>query len=191
MGPSLGHLGGFLAVRMNGEALPLDHGSPIRLAVPGWYGCAWIKWVRELRVVSSSEPATSQMKEFATRTHQTAVHELARDYAPPAIETAATPVRVEKRRGDTGLEYRIVGIVWGGPRPVSRLAIRFSEGDAWKTFDLCPSPKTSATWALWTYSWKPAGPGRYSIALRVPDAAVPQRRLDMGWYVRDVVIDEV
>ena len=56
---SLERLGAFLAVRMNGEPLPLDHGRPVRLAVPGWYGCAWIKWVDEIRVVGTGEPATS------------------------------------------------------------------------------------------------------------------------------------
>ena len=111
---SLPRLGAFLAVRMNREALPADHGKPVRLVVPGWYGCAWIKWVNELRLVSDREPATSQMKEFAGRTHQSARHDLAADYTAPDIQTAATPIRVEKRRVPGGLEYRIVGIVWGG-----------------------------------------------------------------------------
>ena len=80
---SLDRLGAFLAVRMNGEPLPLDHGRPVRLVVPGWYGCAWIKWVDQIRLVGAGEPATSQMKEFAGRTHQSARHDLARDFAPP------------------------------------------------------------------------------------------------------------
>ena len=104
---------------MNGEPLPLDHGRPVRLAVPGWYGCAWIKWVNEIRLVGADEPATSQMKEFAGRTHQTARHDLARDYIAPEIETAAVPIRVERRRTAAGIEYRMVGIVWGG-RPARR-----------------------------------------------------------------------
>jgi Oxidoreductase molybdopterin binding domain len=176
---------------MNGRALPLDHGRPVRLAVPGWYGCAWIKWIDEIRLVDASEPATSQMREFAARTHQSAVHDLASAYAPPVIQTAATAVRVEKRLGASGLEYRVVGIVWGGTRAVDRLAIRFGDADAWKPFDVCPTPGTAAIWSLWTYRWKPAAPGLYSIALKVPDTAVPQRRLDSGYYVRQVRIDEV
>ena len=188
---SLDPLGAFLAVRMNGQPLPADHGAPVRLAVPGWYGCAWIKWVDEIRLVDASEPATSQMKEFAVRTHQTAVHDLARDYAPPSIQTAATPIRVEKRVGTAGLEYRVVGIVWGGARPVDRLAIRFNDGDPWQPFDICPAPASSATWSLWSYRWKPAAPGVYTIALQVPDRSVPQRRLDSGYYVRQVKIEEV
>ncbi|MGH9172754.1 MAG: molybdopterin-dependent oxidoreductase, partial [Vicinamibacterales bacterium] len=42
---TLERLGAFLAVRMNGEPLTPNHGAPVRLVVPGWYGCSWIKWV--------------------------------------------------------------------------------------------------------------------------------------------------
>ena len=188
---ALDRLGAFLAVGMNGGSLPLDHGHPVRLVVPGWYGCTWIKWVTEIRVVGAREPATSQMKEFAGRTHQTDVHELASAYAPAAIDTAATPIRVEQRRTGAGLEYRVVGITWGGSRPVSRLAIRFGGDEFWRPFDVCPVPRTAAIWALWAYRWKPTRPGVYDIALRVPDPSVPQRRLEMGYYVRQVRIDEV
>ena len=106
------------------------------------------------------------MKEFAGRTHQTARHDLALDYAAPDIQTAAMPIRVEKRRMPGGLEYRIVGIVWGGSKPVDRLAIRFGADDPWKPFSICPTP-TTRVWSLWEYCG-----GRlsaiYSISLRVP-----------------------
>ncbi len=131
---SIDQLGAFLAIRMNGEPVPADHGKPVRLAVPGWYGCSWIKWVNEIRLVGPDEPATSQMVEFAARTHQSAPHKYARDYAPADIHTAATPVRVEKRKGPNGLEYRIVGIVWGGAKPVDRLAIRFANDQPFTPF---------------------------------------------------------
>ena len=188
---TLDQLGAFFAVGMNREPVPLDHGKPVRLVVPGWYGCAWIKWVNEIRLVGPDEPATGQMREFAGRTHQISRHDLARDYAPAAIHTAATPVRIEKRRGPAGLEYRIVGIVWGGTRPVDRLEIRFGATDAWKPFSICPLPRTHMEWSLWEYRWKPDTAGLYRIALRIPDLTVPQRRLDGGYYVRDVTIDEV
>jgi hypothetical protein len=147
--------------------------------------------VDEIRLVRASEPATSQMKEFAARTHQTAVHDLAGDYAPAVIDTAATPIRVEKLRTSSGVEYRVVGIVWGGAHPVSRLAIRFGGDTSWRPFDVCPTPTTTAVWSLWSYRWKPVRPGIYDIALRVPDPSVPQRRLDMGYYLRQVRIDDV
>ena len=199
---SLEKLGAFLAVRMNGEAVPADHGKPVRLVVPGWYGCTWIKWVNEIRLVGPDEPATTQMVEFANRTHQAEPFKLAKDYTPADIQTAATPVRVEKRRTPAGIEYRIVGIIWGGTKAVDRLAIRiqasgpkpqaFSDTKGeFQPFAVCPTPKTHAMWSLWEYRWKPTVAGTYDIALKVADASVPQRRLETGYYMRQVTIEEI
>jgi DMSO/TMAO reductase YedYZ molybdopterin-dependent catalytic subunit len=188
---TLDKLAPFLAIKMNGVAVPDDHGRPVRLVVPGWYGCTWIKWVNEIRLVGPDEPATTQMVEFANRTHQTEPHKYARDYTPADIQTAATPVRVEKRKTPAGLEYRIVGIVWGGTKPVDRLQIRFGENDTFKPFAVCPAPTTHTMWHLWEYRWKPAAPGTYDIALEVADQSVPQRRLKTGYYMRQVKIEEV
>jgi DMSO/TMAO reductase YedYZ molybdopterin-dependent catalytic subunit len=184
-------LGAFLAVRMNGAPVPDDHGKPVRLCVPGWYGCTWIKWVNEIRLVGPDEPATTQMVEFANRTHQAMPHKFARDYTPADIQTAATPVRVEKRKTAAGLEYRIVGIVWGGQQPVDRLSIRFAKDQAFTPFSVCPAPRTHVMWHLWEYRWRPAAPGTYEISLEVPDQSVPQRRLKSGYYRRQVTIDDV
>ncbi len=176
---------------MNGQALTPDHGAPVRLAVPGWYGCAWIKWVDEIRWVVGDEPATSQMREFAGRTHQNGVPVLARDYEAPAIDTAAMPIRVEQRRVDGRLEYRVVGIVWGGTGIVDRLVIRFGTRDPGTPVRVCPPPSTHHTWALWTHRWRPAEPGYYDITLKAADPAVRTRRLDLSFYIRRVRIDEV
>lgn len=187
----LDRLGAFLAVRMNGAPLVPDHGAPVRLVVPGWYGCAWIKWVDELRLVNDNEQATSQMREFAARTHQRGVPAVASEYEAPVIDLAATPIRVEKRRVDGRIEYRIVGIVWGGDRTVNRLAIRFRAGDPPTAFDVCPPPRTHRTWSLWSYRWRPTERGIYTIGLSAVDPTVRTRRLDLSYYVRRVTIDEV
>ena len=188
---TLDKLGAFLAIKMNGVGVPDDHGKPVRLVVPGWYGCTWIKWVNEIRLVGPDEPATTQMVEFANRTHQTDPHKYAREYTPADIQTAATPVRVEKRKTPSGIEYRIVGIVWGGTKPVDRLQIRFGKDAVFTPFSVCPTPKTHTMWNLWEYRWKPAQPGTYDIALEVADQSWPQRRLKTGYYVRQVKVEEV
>jgi DMSO/TMAO reductase YedYZ molybdopterin-dependent catalytic subunit len=185
--------GAFLATGMNGEPLPLDHGAPVRLVVPGWYGCSWIKWVNTIRFVRDEEPTTPQMQEFARRTHQDGTPERALDYAPPVIDLAATPIRVEKRRIDGRLEYRIVGIVWGGQSSAerARLMIRFNPSDSFKSFTVCPTPTTHRTWSLWEYRWRPTQPGSYSIVLQAASPDIRARRLDLSFYIRRVVIDEV
>jgi len=181
----------FLATGIDGAPLSPDHGAPVRLVVPGWYGCAWIKWVREIAWVGADAASTTQMLEFAFRTHQADIPMLARDYEPPAIDTAAMPVRVEQWRVDGALEYRIVGIVWGGTRPVDRLILRVGSRDRGTPVTVCPAPTTIHTWALWTHRWRPAEPGYYDLTLRADDAAVRTRRLDLSFYIRRVKIDEV
>lgn len=183
--------GAFLATRMNGAAMSPDHGAPVRLVVPGWYGCAWLKWVHEIRWVGADEPATSQMIEFAGRTHQDGRPALARDYEAPAIDTAAMPIRVEQRRVNGKTEYHIVGIVWGGSTLVDRLVIRFGSRDPGTAVRVCPPPSTTRTWTLWTHRWRPTDPGPYDISLRAADSRVRTRRLDLSFYIRRVRIDEV
>ena len=180
-----------LAVRMNGAPLPRDHGFPVRLVVPGWYGCSCIKWVNEIELVADDVPATSQMREFAARTHQDPAARLASDFSPAVIDTAAMPVRVEKWLVDGRIAYRITGIIWGGSTPTNALSIRFRSNQPWVPVDLCPVPASTLTWSLWSHVWRPDAPGRYQIVLRVDDPTIRTRRLDIFFYVREIQIDEV
>jgi DMSO/TMAO reductase YedYZ molybdopterin-dependent catalytic subunit len=196
-----------LALRMNGAPLPRDHGFPVRLIVPGWYGCACVKWVNRIELVPDDAPATSQMREFASRTHQPfdaskrsgsstkagpgSPPALARDYLPAVIDTAAMPVRVEKWVAAGHAFYRIVGIMWGGARPTSLLSIRFRANTPWTRVEDCLLPATTDTWSVWTHTWRPAEPGRYDIVLRVDDPAIRTRRLDLFFYARAIQIDEI
>ncbi len=180
-----------LAVHMNGAPLPRHHGFPVRLVVPGWYGCACIKWVDRIELVPDEAPATTQMREFAGRTHQDPRAVLARDFTPAVIDTAAMPVRVEKWLIGGRLAYRVTGIVWGGSTPTNALSIRFRSNQPWVPVDACPMPSSSLTWSVWSHVWRPEVPGRYQIVLRVNDPAIRTRRLDIFFYVREIEIDEV
>ncbi len=180
----------FLATEMNGQPLPKDHGAPVRLVVPGWYGCTCIKWVNEITLVDDHVEATSQMQEFATRTLQPGVPTLAKDYRPASIDQAAMPIRIEKWVVDGRIKYRVVGILWGGSRPVNVLEIRFNPDEDYVPVD---SFKHTANdpWSFWTHAWTPKKTGIYMIRLRVKDPPVPTRRLDTGYYLRSVEIREV
>ena len=189
-GEQLNSTKAFLATEMNGQRLPTDHGAPVRLVVPGWYGCACIKWVNEITVVDDGAEATSQMQEYAGRTNQAGVPRLARDYSPAAIEQAAIPIRVEKWRVDGDIRYRVIGIVWGGSRPVNALEIRFNPEEAYVSVKNLKQT-TNDAWSFWTHAWTPKKPDVYSIRLRVPGPSGPTKRMDSGYCVRSVAITEV
>ena len=183
--------GAFLALGMNDAPLAPDHGAPIRLVVPNWYGCTCIKWMTRIDLVSDGEPATTQMREFAARTHQTGVPTRAADFLPAVIELAATPIRVEKWMVDGRVRYRVIGIRWGGSTPTNRLTIRFKHNEPFVPVDDSPVPDSMTTWSLWSHTWRPSAPGRYQIALGVGDMGIPARRLDIYYYTREVEIDQV
>jgi len=182
--------GAFLATEMNGSALTRDHGAPVRLVVPSWYGCVCIKWVNEITFTDDTAAATSQMQEYAARTMQTGVPQLAREYKPATVGTAAMPIRVEKWVVEEKIKYRVVGIVWGGSGAVKELEIRFNpEEDYVPVGNL--EPMAGNPWSFWTHAWAPRQTGTYLIRLRVKDAGVIARRLDLGYYMRSVEITEI
>jgi len=182
--------GAFLATEMNGNLLPADHGAPIRLVVPGWYGCTCIKWVSAISFLDDTAEATSQMQEYAGRTHQKGVPALARDFQPATIDQAAMPIRIEKWLVGEKIKYRVVGIAWGGYTPVKSLMIRFNPEEDYVAVDHFVQTKNDP-WTPWMHAWSPKEPGTYSIRLMVKDPAIRTRRLDSGYYVRSVEISEV
>ena len=183
--------GAFLATSMNNAPLPQNHGFPLRLVVPGWYGCASIKWVARIDLVPDDEPATSQMQEFASRTHQDGVPTLAREFMAPVVDIAATAVRVEQWIKEGQTFYRVVGVVWGGTTAPRALQIRFKYSEAFSPVELYEPPSTTTTWSLWSHTWRPAAPGRYQIVLRAADPGIRTRRLDAFFYTREVEVDTV
>lgn len=184
----LAEYGAFFAFTMNGAPLSGDHGFPVRLMVPRWWGCACIKWVDHLSLVDDDVEATSQMREFAERTHQTGVPTLARDYRPAAMQHAATPVRIEKWRIDGEIAYRVLGIKWGGEQATDKLMISFDGRE--RAVDVCPPRENLDHWALWVHRYNPRRTGEVLVTTRVDDA-VPQVRLNQGWYDRTFVVDEI
>jgi DMSO/TMAO reductase YedYZ molybdopterin-dependent catalytic subunit len=180
----------FLATEMNGQPLSRDHGAPVRLVVPGWYGCTCIKWVNEITLVEDEVEATFQMQEYAARTHQLGVPRLARDYKPASIDQAAMPIRVEKWRVNGRIKYRLVGFLWGGSRPVNVLEIRFNPEEDYVPVDSFEQT-VNDPWTFWTHAWTPLKKGVYMIRLKVKDPPVQTRRLDTGYYLRSVEITEV
>jgi DMSO/TMAO reductase YedYZ molybdopterin-dependent catalytic subunit len=179
--------GAFLATRMSGKPLTRDHGAPVRLIVPGWYGCACIKWVNEIALVFDDAPATSQMKEYAERTGQQGVPDLATDYLPAAMEYAATPIRIERWSVDGAFKYRLVGLLWGGSAPVKKLEIRFNLEEEYVPVDHLSLPGQNS-WRFWVHTWVPRNEGEHVIRLRVKDPVVQAKRLESGHYERAVVI---
>jgi DMSO/TMAO reductase YedYZ molybdopterin-dependent catalytic subunit len=180
----------FLATEMSGSPLTTDHGAPVRLVIPGWYGCACIKWVNEITFTDDTAAATSQMQEYAARTMQNGVPHFAREYKPATVDPAAMPIRVEKWVVEGKIKYRVVGILWGGSGAVKDLEIRFNPEEEYVPVGNLEQPSRNP-WSFWTHEWVPSQTGTYMIRLRVKDLGVVARRLDLGYYMRTVEVTEI
>src|ERR1700751_6042592 len=167
----------FHATKMNGQPLRADHGAPVRLMVPGWYGCVCVKWVNQIEFVSDDAPATSQMQEYAGRTMQPGVPALPRDYRPAVVDMAAMPTRVEKWLVDRKIQYHVTGLQWGGVGPRQAIAIGFDSGKAFVPVENIPSSPGS-DWYFWSYPWSPPRVGKFTIRLRLNKADINARRLN-------------
>ena len=201
--------GAFLATEMNGAPLGPDHGYPLRLVVPGWYACAAIKWVNEIALLDDEAVATDHMREYAGRTHQTPAGPRDRRLmagGTPAGGTApgpGLPAGHDRSRGgaraggeaegpDGTISYRIVGLLWGGllptgVPPVRPLHIRLNPALSFVPVEAIES-SGGLPWTLWSHTIPPPLAGRYRIELAVKDPGVRTRRLDIGYYAREIEI---
>jgi hypothetical protein len=145
--------------------------------------------VNQIAFLSDDAPATSQMQEYAGRTMQTGVPTLAKEYQAARIDYAAMPIRIEKWFVDDRIELHVIGIQWGGSRPIEGLEIRFNQDENYVPVEDFRVFHGDA-WNFWRQVWTPQKPGRYQIRLRVKGANVVARRLDAGYYMRSVEIEE-
>lgn len=187
--------GAFLATRMNGGPLPKDQGAPVRLVVPGWFGCTEVKWVNEIKFVDSSQPATLQMLEFSTRTFQDIrpkkIHPddfhfvgpaLARDYRPATIDQSVLPLRVEQWKLGGKIAYRVVGITWGGPNRTDKLKIRFrrpGNNARFEPVQFCATKTSNLAYGIWVHVWEPKEKGPYFIDVQLAAPGARSRRLSL------------
>lgn len=163
-------LGGdvLLAYEMNGAPLPPQHGAPVRLIVPGWYGMAHVKWLRSITVLASR--FTGFQNEVAYR-----VREDADDPGEPVTRIRPRALLVPPGFPDFMTRRRIVdagsvalfGRAWSGRAPVSRVEVSTDGGHSWADAALGESVGRHA-WRSWSASWD-AAPGEYELCVRATD----------------------
>jgi DMSO/TMAO reductase YedYZ molybdopterin-dependent catalytic subunit len=142
-----------LAITMNGEPLPVNHGYPARLVVPGLYGyVSATKWVTDLELTRFDR---------------------AQAYWTRLGWSARGPIKTESRidvpRGGERVAVGPVtfgGVAWAQNRGVRAVEVRIDDG-AWQAADLAAN-YSNDTWRLWSYRWI-ATPGAHTVTVRATD----------------------
>jgi sulfane dehydrogenase subunit SoxC len=160
-----------LAWGLNGGPLPPQHGFPLRLVVPGWYGMTNVKWLARITVLD--EPFTGYQNARGYRLRQDPDEEgspvsrmtVRALMVPPGIPDFATRRRFASPDGQT-----IEGRAWSGQGTVESVEVSSDGGDTWRPAALDPASAPHA-WRRWTFAWHPDGPGDYELCCRATDSA--------------------
>ena len=171
-----------VAIAMNGEPLPLEHGFPARLIVPGLYGyVSATKWLTEIEITT-----------FDAFDH----------YWVPRGYSAEAPIKTQSRIDTPGPLARIpagptaiAGVAWAQTRGIDAVEVRIDDGP-WEVARL-GAEVNDTTWRQWTITWD-ASPGQHSMTCRATDStgytqtedrASPAPNGATGWHSLVVIVD--
>lgn len=151
-----------LVYRMNGEWLEPEHGFPLRLFVPGWYGVASVKWLRRIAVIDQPFRGYYQTKKYTVQRQ-----------SAKGVETVVVgpmAVKSEIIRPSAGAvlgrgTIRVFGIAWAGEEALARVDVSTDGGQHWNPATLI-GPQARYSWNLWEYLWEVAKPGSYQLVSR-------------------------
>ena len=152
-----------LAYAMNGEPLTPDHGAPIRLIVPGWYGMASVKWLQRIRVAAGPYSG-----EFQTHSY---VYHWPDGSAEPVTTMRVRALITSPVAGAVLMRgMRVIrGKAWSGNGPVTAVEVKVDGGERWQPALLAPSGSSHA-WQEWTFDWNVTQIGRHVLSARAHDS---------------------
>ncbi|SDT64704.1 molybdopterin-dependent oxidoreductase [Jiangella sp. DSM 45060] len=144
-----------LAIGMNGEPLPVAHGFPARLVVPGLYGyVSATKWVTDLEL---------------TRFDRATAYWTDRGWAAEAPIKTASRIDVPGSFAELPAGRTVVaGVAWAQHRGVAGVEVQVDDGD-WRPARLA-AEASADTWRQWSWDWD-AEPGNHTLRVRATDGA--------------------
>jgi DMSO/TMAO reductase YedYZ molybdopterin-dependent catalytic subunit len=159
-----------LAYDINGQPLPPQHGYPLRLIVPGWYGMTSVKWLQAITVVDEQFTGWQQQVSYHLRESED-------DAGTPVTRILPRALMIPPGFPDFMTRARFVepgrcelqGRAWSGWAPVDRVEVSTDGGDTWADARLDDAVGEYA-WRRWIFDWD-AQPGEHELSCRASDAA--------------------
>lgn len=165
-----------LAWEMNGRPLPPEHGFPLRLVVPRWYGVASVKWLAEIRALAEPFQGYYQTDQYLYNGQR----ELPDGTPVTTMRVRAVIATPQDGARVRGREISITGTAWSGEAPVSRVEVSTDGAATWQAAELgAPASAYAAT--PWRFTWRPERPGTFTLVARATDAAGNTQPMEPVW----------
>ena len=158
--------GALLAYAMNGEPLPVEHGYPVRLIVPGWYAVASVKWLTHIQLIPAPFQGFFQTQHY--------VYEWGRDGKPVQEPVRLQQVRsliTEPKASDelTVGDVIVRGVAWSGAAPIATVEVSLGDGP-WQSAQLI-GDRPRHSWQWWELLTRLDHPGPTTVRARATDLA--------------------
>ncbi len=168
-----------VAYAMNGQPLPPQHGFPVRLVVPGWYGMAHVKWLTSIEVLDHAFDGFQNVAYRLRATPDEPGKPVTRIEPRALLEPPGFPDFMSRTRFLHPGPVTLQGRCWSGWAPVSGAEVSVDGGTTWLPATLEPAAGRWA-WRRFSCSWN-AVPGEYQLTARAADSGGRTQPLDADW----------
>ena len=170
---------------INGEPLPPQHGFPLRLIVPGWYGMTHVKWLRSITVTEARFEGYQQASAYHYRVNDQGAGEPVTRMLPRALMVPpGVPDFMSRTRFVTPGTYTVEGRAWSGLGAVTRGEFSDDSGRTWAEVELDAAISPYA-WHGWRHDWK-AEPGEHELCVRATDSEGNVQPYAQAWNLEGV-----
>jgi sulfane dehydrogenase subunit SoxC len=170
-----------LAYEMNGQPLPPQHGAPLRLVVPGWYGMASVKWLDRISVLDQPFEGWQHTRSYRFRQTPDEPGEPVSRILPRSLMIPpGIPDFFSRERTLAAGPWTVRGRAWSGYGLIERVQVSADGGGSWNDANLAEQPSPWA-WRGWEWDWDPGEPGVYELCCRCTDSAGNEQPVEAKW----------
>ena len=160
-----------LCYEMNGVPLPPDHGAPVRLIAPDWYGVANVKWLTHIEITDARYQGRFMARDYVSIREEQRGGDTVWTFTSVTHELLKSAPAKVTRQGD---KYSVMGAAWGAP--IAKVQVQV-DGGQWRTAKLrrhrsrgaSSGHRDESAWSFWTFDLGTPAPGEHSISSRAVD----------------------
>jgi DMSO/TMAO reductase YedYZ molybdopterin-dependent catalytic subunit len=168
-----------IAYELNDESIPFEHGFPLRLIVPQWYGMSSVKWLKQIKVIDHEFKGPFQAVDYMYYPYKE------NDLGKTPVTNIKIDSIIQQPMNyeilDTGI-HEIYGIAWTGTGEITEVELSVDGGSTWHNTKLFSQHSSEPySWTIWSYEWNVPEKGEYVLISRAKDSEGSIQPFEAEW----------